>query len=88
MRHAEQHCIDVEELWPTDDAVARHHEEWVARSHARDVERKCMALYMNLICFEFEYTILSPDTGTYHTLETSTVLRDGCVFLRYAGASA
>ena len=74
-RHAEQHCVDVEELWPTDDAVARRHEEWVARSHARDVECKCMALYVNLICSVFEYTILIPDFGTYHTLETSTVLR-------------
>jgi hypothetical protein len=29
IRHVGQHRIGVEELWPTDDVVARRHEEWV-----------------------------------------------------------
>ena len=42
-RYVGQRRIDVEELWPTDDAVARRYEE-CAPMRAAGVERKRMAL--------------------------------------------
>ena len=83
-RYAGQRCIDVEELWPKDDAVASRYEE-CAPIRAVDVERKRMALYVNLICSGSECTS-SSDSGTSHTLEASVILRRVGV-LRCAEAS-